>query len=537
MRHGIVVCPEPLAAEVGAAVLRSGGNAADAATATALAQGVVDPMMTGIGGTAGFVHVSGATGEATYVAAGGCAPELATESMWADRYVGRDGTTWRVQGDANLIGYQASLVPGNLRGLEALHTRFGSGRKPWRDLVAPSIELAEAGYEIPEWQWNQWRPREPIGVGSGQPDPLAFLTHSAAAAAIYAPEGRALRVGERLVQRDYGRTLRLIADQGVDAFYEGEIAEAMIADFTAHGGLITARDLRDYRAIVEPASSGTFHEFGVHGSHSPSLGPITQLMLNVLEGYDLTAFARDGVAFADLLTRVMHVAYVERRRQLADPKEFELPMAEFLSKGYAAELRAALDGGIAAGHPGSLRGRDISHTTALVVMDRAGNTVALSQSINSGSGVVTPGLGFLHNNHMWMFDPRPGRRNSIRPGRVPIGGLATTVVTLDRTPVAAFASPNGSLGSSACLQVMLDVLLFGASAQDAVDAPRVHSEDRPNEVAIEERRPDPRAAGLEALGRRVVRRSHIGVVSAIHRSGSSVQGGSDPRMGAGMVLV
>ena len=538
MNRGIIACPEPLAAEAGAKILRRGGNAADAAAATALAQGVANPMMTGIGGSATFVYVDGTTGEAIYVAANGCAPSRTHETMWTDHYTGRDGTTWRLSNDANLLGYEASLVPGNLRGLEILHKRFGSGRIPWADIVTPAIEIAENGYDVEAWQWEMWRPGGRIGTVYGFGDPLPLFTHTPAAAAIYAPSGRQLQVGERLVQKAYGRTLRRIAEEGVDVFYKGDIARQIVEDFETHGGTITFEDLSTYEAPVHPAFQGSFHEYTIYGSQAPALGPVTQLMLNVLEGYDLVSMGRNSAQYADLLSRIMQLAYAERYRHMADPAVFDVPLEKFASKDFAKELRQLIVEGKDEEQV-LATASDSGNTTAMVAMDTMGNTIALVQSINVGSGVVTDGLGFLYNSHMWMFDPRPGRRNSIAPGRVPIGGSSATVATLGKKPILALSSPSGSRGTSACLQVLLDVLVFDKSIQEAIDAPRIHSEDRVGEVGLEPHSPRDLEEALHRLGRNVVRGWHYGTVSGIHRDleRGTTHGGTDPRMGAGLAIV
>jgi gamma-glutamyltranspeptidase / glutathione hydrolase len=535
---GVIACPEPLAAEAGAEILRNGGNAADAAVATALAQGVASPLMCGVGGGGSLVYHDAQSGQATHISALGYAPSRATPTMWAEKYAGRNGSTWQLTDKANLIGYQAQLVPGLLRGLGELHRRFGSGRLSWADLFAPAIRLAEEGYPVPEWLWDMWRPGGRVGAASGFRDPLPFLSTNRAAAAVFAPEGTAIGPGERLVQKDYANTLGRIATEGADVFFTGEIAHAIAEDFAKNDGLITYEDLRDFRVSVMPPVRSTYRQYGVFGTRAPGLGPIIVEILNILEGYDLASLGWNTPAYLDLLSRAMQLGFADRLRYFADPAVFDVPVDRLVSKEHAARLRALIDSGkdveaVAEAKPGS------EGTTALTVLDGEGNAIVLIHSINTGAGVMTPGLGFLHNSHMWMFNPLPGHRNSIAPRRVPISGSSGAIFTSDGAPTLLVASPGGARGTTGCIQAALNVFEFGMDVGRAVSVGRIHSEDEPGVLVLDEGIPPETDAALESLGRTVQRGPYGGRVSACRRDPTTgtLSGGSDPRGGAGLAVV
>lgn len=538
MTAGVVTCPEPLAAEAGAEILRQGGNAADAAIATVLAQGVANPVMCGIGGGGSLVYHDARFGESTHIGFLGHAPRDATPDMWADRFASRNGTTWQLTDRANLLGYQAQLVPGLLRGLDEAYRRFASGRLSWADLFAPAIRLAEDGFVVPDWLWELWRPGGRIAIANAMPDPMPFLSLSRAAAEVLVPEGRALRPGERLVQKDYASTLRRIAAEGADVFYVGEIARAIADDFAANGGLLTYEDLRDFRPYVMAPLSGTYRQYAFLGTQAPALGPIFLEMLNMLEGYDLRSLGWNTPEYLDTLSRAMQLAFADRLRYMTDPFAFDVPVDRLTSKAYAAERRALIDTGkdfeaVAEARPGP------EGTTALTVLDGDGNAMALVHSINTGAGVITPGLGFLHNSHMWMFNPLPGHRNSIAPGRMPISGSTATMFLSEGKPLLLLASPAGARGASGCLQAAFNIVEFGMSAQEAVSAARIHSEDEPGKIILDPFVPADTATALAALGHTVERSPYGGRVVAAHRDPESgvISGGSDPRGGGGLVVV
>lgn len=534
---GVVACPEPLAAEAGAEIFRAGGNAVDAAIATAFAQGVVSPMMTGIGGAATFlIHVAD-TGQTWFLFAGGYAPRKATPAMWAGRPVKRQGATWTLLDGANRVGYEAQVVPGFCRAMEEAYRRFGSGRVGWADLLRPAIRYAEDGFEVYPALWDIWRPGGRISSVHGVDDPKTYLAANEAAAAIYTPHERVLEVGERLVQADYGATLRRIAEGGADVFHAGEVARTIADDFARNGGLLSYEDLRDFRPTLLPALEGTFGGYRVRGGHPPGLGPTAIELFQILDGYDLASFGWNTPRYLDLISRAMQLAFRDRLVHMADPNFYDVPVDMLISVAYAAEARRLIERGedrqaVAEALPGP------GDTTTCSVVDGDGNAVGLNTTINSGAGIVTPGLGFLHNNRMWSFNPEPGFRNSIAPGKSPLqGGGPSMLLDGDRIHMV-IGSPGGSRGTTSTMQAVANVLHFGMSMQEAMSVPRIHAEDGAAVIFAEQAIGEETIRGLEALGNRVVVGNYTGRLAGVRRDPTSgaLEGGSDPRGGGGLVV-
>jgi gamma-glutamyltranspeptidase/glutathione hydrolase len=535
---GVVACPEPLAAAAGAEVLRAGGNAVDAAIATAFAQGIVSPMMTGIGGAATcLIHVA-ETGQTWFLFAGGYAPAKATPELWADRPFTRDGATWTLEDGANRVGYQAQVVPGFCRAMEEAYRRFGSGRVPWAALLQPAIRYAEEGFEVYPALWEIWRPGGRISSVHHVDDPKMYLATNEAAAAVYTPNGRVLEVGERLVQADYGATLRKIAEGGADAFHEGEIAHAIAEDMAANGGLLSYEDLRDFRPTLLPALEGQYRGYRVRGGHPPGLGPTVIELFQILDGYDLAALGWNSPRYLDLISRAMQIAFKDRLIYMADPSFYDVPVEILISPEYAAEARRLIETGddrkaVAEALPGP------GDTTTCSVMDGDGNAVGLNTTINSGAGIVTPGLGFLHNNRMWSFNPEPGFRNSIAPGKSPLQGGGPTILLRGDQAAFVIGSPGGSRGTTSTVQAAANVLHFGMSMQEAMTVPRIHAEDQAAVIYAEAGIGDETVRALEALGNRVTVGNYSGRLAGVRRDpvSGTLDGGSDPRGGGGLAVV
>lgn len=543
---GVVACVESLAAEAGARMLRLGGNAADAAVATAFAQGVADPIYCGIaGGFHGIFH-DAARGRTQVVMAGGRAPLAARPDMW--RTTDRWGAMWSVEGNANRLGYQASMVPGFIRGAQAALDRFGSGRISWQQVIEPAIELAEDGFEVYPYLYRIWMPGTPHMASFLESlDGPTVLGHTDACRDIYLhPDGSVYQVGERLIQRDYGATLRRIAEYGPDDFYTGAIGRAMASDFASHGGLITAEDLARYTAGVGDAASSTFRGLRVLTEPAPTVGAITLEILNIIEPWDLASAGWNSPEYLDLLVRAMHAGFTDRMTVLGDPDFVDVPQQRLRSKEYAAGLRRAIedggDGG--SGHRGSGRGhrgpgnghRD--ETTHVSVLDGAGNAAAITHSLGMSSGVVTPGLGFQHNCHMVMFDPAPGHRNSIAPWKRPITGGGPVLFLNDDDVFLVIGSPAGARKVTALIQALLNITDFGQSVQQAVSADRVHTEDEPRTVIVEPHFPREPLMGLARMGHRIRFDWYTARLAAVLRTGDGqLTGGSDPRGDSGLAVV
>lgn len=538
---GVVACVESLAAEAGAEILRAGGNATDAAVAVAFAQGVVDPIYCGIaGGFHGLFHDAG-RGETKVVMAGGRAPLASRPDMW--RSAGRWGATWAVEGQLNRLGYQASMVPGFVRGAHAAITQFGSGRVTWKQLIEPAVRLAADGFAVYPYLYRLWMPRTERMMGFLESlDGPTTLGHTDACRAIYLhKDGSVYEIGERLVQTDYARTLDRVATQGPDEFYEGETGRRIVEDFEAHAGLLSAKDLRDFKADVGDPIKTTFRGLDVLTEPSPTVGPVTLEILNILEPWDLKALGWNSPPYLDRLVRAMHLGFRDRMSFLADPDFVPVPEDRLISKAYAAQLRRMIEEGREtelgqdqAAVPGAHR----DETTHVSVVDRAGNAAAITHSLGVSSGVVTPGLGFQHNCHMLMFDPVPGRRNSIAPWKRPVTGGGPALFLQEGKVFLMIGSPAGARKVTALIQALLNVLDFGMSIQGAVAAERVHTEDEPNTVIVEPHFSPKTLLGLAELGHRIRFEWYTARLGAVMRKPSGgLEGGTDPRGDRGLAEV
>jgi gamma-glutamyltranspeptidase/glutathione hydrolase len=541
--HGVIACVESLAAEAGAEMLRRGGNATDAAIATAFAQGVVDPIYCGIaGGFHGIFHDS-ARGVTEVVSAGGRAPLAASDRMW--ELVGRRGALWEVEGNRNRLGYEASMVPGFVRGAADALERFGSRRISWREAIEPAIALAEDGFSVYPYLYRLWMPRtERMRNFLESLDGPTVLGRTHACSEIYLrPDGSVYEIGEILVQRDYAQTLRLLADRGPDEFYEGEIARRIADDFAQHEGLLSAEDLRRYQADVAPPISTQFHDLTALTEPAPTIGAVTLEILNILEGWDLGELDWNSAPYLDRLARAFHLAFRDRMSLLGDPDFVDVPEEKLLSKEYAAELRDRIDRGVDhelrdRAEPAQARQAAAAETTHVSVLDTKGNAAAITHSLGMSSGVVTSGLGFQHNCHMVMFDPSPGKRNSIAPWKRPITGGGPTLFMRDGRVRLAIGSPGGALKATALIQALLNVETFGMPMQTAVSVDRIHAEDEPATLIVEPHF-DPRVLEqLAALGQRIRFDWYTARLAGVLSDESGqLAGGTDPRGDRGLAVV
>ncbi len=526
----MIVCPQPLAAEAGLEVLRRGGNAVDAAVTTAFCQGVLDPQMCGIGGSGMLLVHRARSGVTETIEFHARAGSQVRPEMWepiflreaADRY------NFVVRGGVNDAGYQSVAVPGTVAGLALALERHGS--IAWADALEPAIAFAEDGFAVTAGLHASW-------ISELSPDQLPMARRiqvTAAARSLYTNDGELKAIGERLVQPDYARTLRTLAREGPESFYQGEIAERIAEDFQANGGFITSEDLAAYRAEVKPPLESSYRDLRVVAPAPPAGGlPLLQ-MLNFLEGFDLASAGWPSLEAARLRVEAMGWAFADRERHLADPRFATVPVDRLLDKNHAAEARRrAAAGERFAGQPPV----DAPTTTHVCVIDAAGDAVSLTHTLGSSSGVVTAGLGFGYNNYLNCFDPRPGRVNSLAPGKTRITMMVPTIV-LDSGGVRAIAgAPGGTKIVTAVLQTILNVFDHGMTPVEAVSAARL--DYQAETVQVEGRVPSTVVDGLRAAGYRVNRRSQnydpYFALAQLILAGSdgSLRGASDPRKDGG----
>ena len=507
-KTGMVVSASDLASDVGAAILRKGGNAVDAAVATALAMAVTYPGAGNIGG-GGFMVVVPRTGSPVAIDYRERAPLGSTPGM----YLKPDGTT-----DYSLTesGWLSPGVPGTLRGLEMAHRKFG--RLKWSALVEPAIELAR-GFRVSA---NFARDLNSMLAG-----PLSKYPSSVAAYG--KPGGGKWAEGDTIRLSDLARTLEAVAKDGPDAFYKGWIADSIAVAMKANGGIITKLDLAEYQAKARNPVRGRYKDHEIISMAPPSSGGIVIVeALNILEPFDLRSRGRYHPTTTHLIIEAMRRAFLDRARYSADPDFEDVPVKRLTSSAYADELRSGIDT-LRASSSVAL-GRDIvtdtvttesKETTHFSVVDGDGMAVSNTYTLEQwyGSSVVVPGTGVLLNNEMGDFNKRPGytsvkgdigtRPNLIEPGKRMLSSMTPTIVRRDGKVVLVTGSPGGRTIPNTVLNIVLNVVEFGMPAREAVSSPRLHMQWLPDEVYTERKETDPEIAVLRAMGHKV--RTSVGL--------------------------
>lgn len=496
-KSGMVVTAGEQASEAGIAMLRKGGNAVDAAVAASFAISVLRPQSTGIGGGGFFLLYRAKERDTLAIDFRERAPLKATRDMFV-----RDG---KAVPELSRDGPLAVAVPGLVAGLVEVQNRYGT--LPLGEVMMPAIRLAEEGFVVyPE-------------LAEAIAHRAQLLTSSPETRALYFREAQPLRQGERLVQKDLAKTLREIASQGKEAFYRGRIAEALVREVQARGGLITQEDLARYRVIYRQPVVGTFYGAQVHGMPPPSSGGVLLIqMLNVLSGFPLAEIGFHTPAAVHLLAETLRLGFRDRARYLGDPDFVQVPTDMLTSPTYAASLRHQIDPTkvtpsekLPVEPPGKI---EATSTTHISVLDKDGNAVATTQTVNLyfGSGVMVPGTGVLLNNEMDDFNAQPHvpnafglfgntEANAIAPGKTPLSSMSPTIVTQDGKVILVTGSPGGSRIISATLQILVNVLAYRMSLPEAVFAPRIHHQWFPDTLLVEVRKGAPPEGLLAALRR------------------------------------
>lgn len=469
--RGMIVAAQPEAAEVGAEILRRGGNAVDAAIACAFSQGVVDPQMCGIGGFGTMQICMPSRGVHTVLEFLARAPLSATADMWADRFVGqtRDGFVFLLSDHANELGHLAAGTPGNVKGYCEALSRFGT--MALKDVVAPAIRQARDGFMIRPYMHYYWAIDQ---RATGQVNTEDKLRLSETGRAIYFhPDGSLKRPGDRLANPDLARTLERIAAGGPEIFYTGEIAREIAADMAAAGGLLTMADLAAYQVRDKAPIWGDYRGFRIAGNPPAAGGASLIELMQILGGFDLSALPHNGSDHIRILAEAMKWMTIDKDAHMGDPDFVDVPLDMLLSPAYAADRAARIRAGERASVPRSELAKDAPDTTVTCVMDEEGNAVTITHTLGQPSGAITPGLGFMYNGTMSGFDPRPGRAASIAPGKARGSAMAPTIVFKDDKPVIAIGAPGGTFIVPAIAQALSNVIDFGMSMSDAVAAPRI----------------------------------------------------------------
>ncbi|MFN8526110.1 MAG: gamma-glutamyltransferase [Chloroflexota bacterium] len=508
--RGMVTSMHPLASAAGVEMLRAGGNAVDAAVATAFAIGVVEPFMSGLGGVAAMVYHQRATGKTMVVDGSSTAPSEARADMFelapATEQAGMYG--WRATlNDAANTGYRAPITPGTPACLLECLARYGSGRLSRSQVLAPAIRLADEGFGVDGYMASTTA----FAMRRLRAFPETMRTYFQEDGTPYTP-ATMTKQPDVLRQPDLARTLRALADHGADAYYMGETAERIVRHVRANGGVLNLGDFRDYRVRVHDAPlAASYRGHTLHGLPELS-GCITAYQaLGMLERFDLAAMGAGSADATHVIAEALRRAFVDRFAHLADPRFTQVPFAGLLSAEYAGERAATIDTqharrDVAAGDPWRFQagsgGRALAAagaggegcTTHLTVVDAERNVASLTSTLGElfGSGVVAEGTGVCLNNGMTWFDPEPGRINSIAPGKRILWAPTPTVVLRDGQPVLGIGAPGGRRIMSAIVQSIVNVLDFKLGIQDAVTAPRVHCEG-PTTLADTRLAPETRA--------------------------------------------
>jgi gamma-glutamyltranspeptidase/glutathione hydrolase len=524
-KNGMVVAQEATAARVGVDVLQKGGNAVDAAVAVGFALAVTYPRAGNLGG-GGFMLIHQASGSETAIDYRETAPAAITNKSFLDEQGNADPRKSR--DSALAIG-----VPGTVEGLAIAARKYGSGRFTLADLIAPALKLARDGMAV----------TDDIADLSG--NALTRLARWPSTAKIFLKaDGTPLTPGDRLVQSDLADTLEAIAKDGPRAFYDGAIADKIAAAVQAAGGVMTADDLKSYAAFERTPVRGTYRGYDIVSMPPPSSGGVELIeMLNILEGYDLAH--EDDAHALHLLVEAMKRAYADRALFLGDPDQVKAPVEKLISKDYAATWRATIDPEHAtpasAIRPGGAIQPEGRNTTHFSVVDRFGNAVANTYTLNFsyGVGLVAEGTGIILNNELDDFAVKPDAPNAYGligyeanapgPGKRPLSSMTPTIVLKDGKPFLVTGSPGGSRIITAVLQVVVDVIDRGMDIASAESAPRIHNQWLPDVVFAEPGVSPDVIAALQARGDKVVATGKFTSVNSIVVTPEGFVGAADPR--------
>jgi gamma-glutamyltranspeptidase/glutathione hydrolase len=463
---------------VGRAILRAGGNAVDAAIATGFALAVTHPVAGNIGG-GGFMVIRFPDGNATAFDFREKAPLQAHARMFLDE-------NGEYSSEMHHNSHLSVGVPGTVAGFAKAHG--ANGKLPWEQLVQPAVDLAADGIVL-----TQALAASLARLVEGTPEYPATVE-------AFSKGVMVLQAGEVLRQPDLARTLTRIMGQGRDGFYSGETAELLAAEMERGGGLITVEDLARYEAKERTPVSGTYRGYDIISMHPPSSGgTLVVEMLNILEGYDVRAMDHNSAEYIHHLAEAMRRAYRDRAHFLADPDFADVPLGRLTSKVYADELRQSIDPSRAgASAPSDIElPAESDQTTHYSVVDADGMAVAVTYTLEQGYGskITVPGAGFLLNNEMGDFNPKPGlttvdgligtEANLARPEQRMVSNMTPTILARDGELVAIIGSPGGRTIQNTVLQLILNMVEFDMNIQEAVDARRIHHQWLPDEIRIE----------------------------------------------------
>ncbi|MDC0534510.1 gamma-glutamyltransferase [Francisellaceae bacterium] len=526
-KNGMVSTQDYLATQVGVDILKKGGNAVDATVAVGFALAVTLPRAGNLGGGGFMVIWLNEKQKAIAINYREKAPSHASEKMYQD-------TSGNIIEGKSSDDYLASGVPGTVAGLILAQNEYG--KLSLKEVMCPAINLAENGFVVS------------FKLSQAIEQAKDWLSRNKAAKAIYfRPDGKVLQPGDIWKQPDLAKTLKEIAIGGDKAFYEGEIAEKIVADMEKHGGLITAEDLKNYKPEIMQPVKGSYRGYTIYSMPPPSSGGVILIeLLNILEGYPISTYGLNDAQYIHILAEAMSQAYYDRNIKLGDPDFVDNPTDILISKPYADNVRRSIS---LTKHTPSNK---ISHalkpayesteTTQSSIVDSEGNMVANTYTLNYsfGNGQVIEGTGILMNNEMVDFTSKvgipnafgliQGKANSIEPNKRPLSSMTPTIVLdKDGKPFLATGSPGGSRIITTVLQVILNVIDHNLNIQTAVSLPRMHNQLWPDEIRLEQGFSDDTIHILEVMGHKVKPIDAMGSAETIQYNGNLYFGAADPR--------
>ena len=531
-RHGMVATEQELASKIGLDVLKSGGNAVDAAVAIGFALAVALPNAGNVGG-GGFMMVYDAkTAKTVAVDFREVGPAAASRDMYLD-------ASGKVIDGKSLYTHYAIGVPGTVAGMTHALQKWGT--QPLTKLLRPSIELAEKGYPVSETLAKVLQ-QETKNMGKWP-----------ATKAIYWRNGAPLKAGDRLVQKDLGHSLRLIARDGARAFYEGEIAHKIAADMAKNGNPMTLQDLKNYKVVEREPVRGTYRGYEIVTMPPPSSGGAHLVqILNIMERWPIKDWGLNSANTVHHMAEAMKLAYADRAEYLGDPGFVQIPLSGLTSKKYADALAAQISADkarsakeIRAGKP---QPYESDQTTHYSVVDKAGNMVAVTYTLNTnfGSGIVAPGTGIMLNNEMDDFSAKPGvpnaygviggDANAVAAGKRPLSSMTPTFVLKDGKPWLVTGSPGGPRIITSVLEQIVNGIDFGMNPAEAASQLRFHHQWTPDELRIEKGFSTDTIRLLKDKGQNVVIKPTMGRTQTIQVHGNELWGYSDPRNPDGKTL-
>ena len=536
MTHGIICAAQPEAAEAGALALKNGGNAVDAAIACALAQGVIDPLMCGLGGVGSAVVHDAKSGKTENINFLGVAPAAARDDMWVDAIEGEtaDAFGFMLRDKINAIGHQAVMVPGNLKGYHTLLSDYGS--MDWSDISRSAIALADGGWIVRPHVYSYAMQDE---EAQGRIHNSDILGYTSEGRALYlGSDGHIKKPGNLVRNPQLGYLLKTIASEGIDVFYKGDIAGRIADDMRAKGGLITREDLAAYEVVRSPALSGSYRGLRIATNVPGGSGVQVIEALNILEHFDLTALGHNTPEYIRTLVEAIAYAFNDKRNKVGDPAFVDVPLDQLVDKDYAKSFADR----ITAGEKASLDRMTLAEskdTTHVCTLDEHGNAVTMTHTLGAPSGVIAPGTGFIMNGCMSIFDPRPGKAMSIAPGKSYTSSMSPAILFDGDSPHIVIGAPGAAYIPQAIAQAIANAVDFGMTMTEAVAAPRI-AITKNQTVEVSNRIPQYVTDEVKAMGYGLIRNYLSYAFAGVHGikvTSDGSQGGADPgRDGVALVV-